>query len=100
MLRFTRTLPVMLGANIEGHSIARTCRVASFYLGETSGATTRLRPELRDYGAAGEWTRMIQSQFRECERTRIRIPALARLPRRSPAKAGAHAHAPAEFFDH
>src|SRR5437867_6837534 len=34
---FTRTRPVMLGANIEGRNIARTRQVTSFYLGESSG---------------------------------------------------------------
>jgi hypothetical protein len=63
----------MLGANIEGAQYSQNQAGDKFLLA-------------RDFGGNHEWTRMIQSQFRECERTRIRIAALAL------------AHA--EFFDH
>ena len=41
---FTRTRPVMLGANIEGRNIARTRQVTSFYLGESSGQPPAFAP--------------------------------------------------------
>jgi len=69
----TEIRPVMLGANIEGAQYSQNQAGDKFLLA-------------RDFGGNHEWTRMIQSQFRECERTRIRIAALAL------------AHA--EFFDH